>query len=261
MTFISGFFNSVNGDRRYLADFFAEYFASFIGNGVFINPGNALQVTEGDGMTTVIKVGKCWINGYYGRNKSDYIIQHDLADGVLKRIDRIVLRLDFEERKILPQLKKGAYGNVPVAPALQRDADAYELGIADVLIDRGATQITQANITDTRLVKELCGRVHGTVDQVDLTTIFDQFQSWLDQQKNIHATNLADWITDKKSEFEAWQNTEKGDFDVWRDDRKDDFYNWLDMLQETLDENVAGNLQNQIDEIRDNSLMYALMFG
>ncbi len=237
MTFISGFFNSVNGDRRYLADFFAEYFASFIGNGVFINPGNALQVTEGNGMTTVIKAGKCWINGYYGRNKSDYIIQHDLADGVLKRIDRIVLRLDFTNRDILPQLKKGAYASVPVAPALQRDADAYELGIADVLIDRGATQITQANITDLRLDPAMCGKVHGVVDQVDTSTIFDAYQSWITQQKDIYEADITQWTADQQSDFLNWREDEEGLFNEW-----------LDGLRDILDENVAGNLLQMIEQ-------------
>ena len=46
----SAFFNSINGDRRYKAEVFAEYFSSFIGNGVFPNPSTSLQVIANDDM-------------------------------------------------------------------------------------------------------------------------------------------------------------------------------------------------------------------
>lgn len=65
MAIRSGLFNSVNGDRRYKADFFAEYFASFIANGVFPNPSTGLQVLANQNMTVAIKPGKAWINGYF----------------------------------------------------------------------------------------------------------------------------------------------------------------------------------------------------
>ena len=51
----SGFFNSVNGDRRYKADFFAEYFASFIGNGIFPNPSTGIQVISNANMSVTLK--------------------------------------------------------------------------------------------------------------------------------------------------------------------------------------------------------------
>lgn len=109
MTIRSGFFNSVNGDRRHNAAFFAEYFASFIANGVFPNPATGLQVIEGINMTTIVKPGKGWINGYYINNDSDYVLQHDIADGVLKRIDRVVMRLNHQSRQIEIAIKKAHF--------------------------------------------------------------------------------------------------------------------------------------------------------
>lgn len=51
----SGFFNAkvLEGgeyDRIYLAEDFAKYFASFVGNGVFAKKLNALQVVADSGM-------------------------------------------------------------------------------------------------------------------------------------------------------------------------------------------------------------------
>lgn len=188
MAIRSSFFNSVNGDRRYLAYNFAEYFASFIGNGVFANPSNAFQVYEKENMIVNVKAGKAWINGYIAVNDGDYNLTITNADGVLNRIDRIVLRLDFNVRAINIAVKKGAFASTPVAPTLQRDAEVYELVLADVYVGKGITKITQSNITDQRMNKALCGVVKGTVDQIDTTDLFNQygsaFQEWFETVKN-----------------------------------------------------------------------------
>lgn len=238
MTFVSGPFNGL--DRMWKAEDFTSYFASFIGNGVFPDPSTTLQVVEHDEMKTIIKPGKCWINGYYGWNKNDYVLQHDIADGVLKRIDRIVLRWDIEERRILPHLKKGAYGNVPVAPALQRNADVYELALADVFIDAGATEITQSNITDTRLNNELCGLMHNPVYQVDTTDLYNQY---LDFWNN--------WRTGKMDEFEQFLIDSQSDFDEQTAMNQQEFDEWFSTIHDILDEDAAGNLLQMIEDIID----------
>lgn len=219
MAIYSGLFNSVNGDRRYDATWFARYFATFIGNGVFPNPSTGLQVLENENMTTTVKPGDGWINGYFIVNDSDHVLTHDNADGVLNRIDRVVMQLDYSGRIINILVKKGAFASTPVAPAIQRDADYYELVLADVYIKAGSTAITQANITDQRLNKALCGIVHGTVDQVDTTTIFNQYQSYFNQ---------------------------------WSSEKKEDFENWVVTIKDILNGDVAGNLLSMIQENQSN---------
>lgn len=88
----SSFFNAVidqNGipDRSYLAEDFARYFSTFIGNGVFPNPANQLQVVAvDDNMQIRIKAGFAWINGYMYENTDDYIFKLYPADGVLNNV-------------------------------------------------------------------------------------------------------------------------------------------------------------------------------
>ena len=201
----SSFFNSevVNGqyDRLYLAEDFASYFASFIGNGVFPNPSTNLQVTaEGNSMKVIVAPGKAWINGYYYINDSNLNLTLNVADGVLKRIDRVVVRLDHTARTITTKIRQGAFASNPVAPTLQRDADAYEIAIADIAVANGAISILNSNITDLRLNKNVCGVVHGTVDQVDTTTIFNTYQKYLDEKMS-------------SNEFQAWLNGIKDKLD------------------------------------------------
>ncbi|WP_050607270.1 hypothetical protein [Clostridium niameyense] len=273
----SSFFNAVldsSGvpDTVYLAEDFARYFATFIGNGVFPNPATGLQVVAiNNDMQIIIKSGYAWINGYMYENTDDYIFKLDAADGVLDRIDRVVLRLDFLERKIKVGIKKGEWSSNAKAKDLQRDNDVFELALADVKISKGAISISQADITDLRLNKNLCGIVHGTVDQVDTTAIFDQYKSWYEQTKAKYEKNMLSWTTQKKQEFEDWFDKTSKELlqewtewfsktKVWEQQWLDWFKNtetwekefnkWFEDIKKILDDNVAAKLTTQVLELQ-----------
>lgn len=233
----SGFFNSNNGDRKYKASDFAEFFNSFITNGVFPNPSTNLQVIANNDMTVTLKEGPAWINGYQYINDSDLILPIAVADGVLNRIDRIALRMDTAGRAINAVVKEGTFASSPVALGLQRDADGYELGIADIAVNAGVTAITQSNITDLRLSSDYCGVV-SFVNPIDVTAIFNQYQDWFNTKKVTYEstmnTNESQFTTDmsaKETQFQA------------------DFTAWFNGIKGQLGTDAAGNLQNQINSI------------
>jgi len=221
----SAFFNSVNNDRVYNAQSFAEYFASFIANGVFPNPSNNLQVFAYDGFQLKVSPGKAWINGYFYVNDDDLYITLDLPDAVLSRIDAVVLRYSLADRNIKVAVKKGAFSSSPTPPTLQRDASIYELCLAQVYVAAGATSITQADITDTRLSTELCGIVHAVVDQVDTQTIYEQYQA----------------------AFGGFMSDADEDFNTFLSNSDNEFHTWFAEIQTVLDESTAGNLLNMIE--------------
>lgn len=250
---ISSFFNAKiqsdgTPDRAYNAEIFAKYFASFIGNGVFPNPSSGLQVLAKDGMNIIIKSGQAWINGYFYQNTDELILKLDPADGVLSRLDRIVLRLDFLNRNIICKIKKGTFASNPSPNTLQRDADAYELCIGEVRVDAGDISILQSKITDTRLSSELCGIVTQTVKTIDTTVLYKQLehdiqekglkmQTWLDESKKY----FSDWIKEAESFFSDWLGNSKTKFE-------NDFNTWFETVKNILDENTAGNLLNKIND-------------
>lgn len=223
----SGIFPSIGGDRKYFTSFFAEYFADFISNGIYPNPSTQCQVLANNNMTVTVKPGNGYINGYKYKNDSDLSLTIDTADGVLKRIDRIVLRSTVLNREIKAYVKKGTFASSPVAPTLQRDADMWELGIADIYIANGAVSISQANITDLRLNNDYCGIVHGVVIQVDTTTIFNQFQAWYLETTNQTTSDIATMLSAFQSGFDTW----------------------FAGVQDTLSGDVAGNLLNKINDL------------
>ncbi|WP_249323438.1 hypothetical protein [Wansuia hejianensis] len=249
MAIRSGFFNSVNGDRKYDANRFAEYFATFIGNGVFPNPSDNLQVMANNDMTVTVKAGKAWINGYIVINDDDYILNIEPADGVLSRIDRIVARYDTVDREIRLEVKQGAYSSSPTPQELQRDADAYELGLADIEVNAGAISITQVNITDLRLNDNLCGIVHGTVEQVDTTTLFNQYLNWYDDI----TTNAETDIENIKQQFQDDINLFLEEWQQWfvttTGAKEQEFNIWFEAIKEQLDGDLGAKLSNQVLEL------------
>lgn len=215
MSIMSGFFDSVNKDRVYNAEFLALFHSALVTNGVYPNPSSNLQVVERTNMTTTVKAGKGWINGHFVIATEDFVLQHDMGDGLLSRIDRIVLQLDVADRLIDIVLKKGAMSTDPQAPAVVRNVDFYELVLADVRINAGQTAIIQGNVYDQRLNSDVCGYVTGYIDQVDTSTIFDQYQSWFNSYSSLKASEFNTWTDAQKDSFISWRNAEELTFIGW----------------------------------------------
>ena len=243
----SSFFNSVSHDRTYRAEDWAEYFASFIGNGVFPVPSTGLQVVVDNGMNLLLKAGKAWINGYFYNNTSDLTITIGTADGQLNRIDRIVVRWDLTNRIISAEVKSSAYSASPTAPALQRDADIYELALADITVGAGVTAITQSNITDQRLNTSLCGVVAAVVEQIDTEEFNAQLQAWFAEYQSLSAAEYNTLVSYMNSlklqgnvQYDAFEQ-HMADFET---QAAADFNEWFNDLQNVLDDNTATNLLN-----------------
>ena len=172
----SSFFNSLNGDRKYNATHWAEYFSQFIGNGVYAEPSTSMQVQAVKGMTVKVGAGACFINGYAGYADGSDALTLDLGTSA-KRIDRIVIRLDYSLRSIYPAIIKGTAASSPVAPAIVRDGTYYDICIAEITVGINAAEITQSDIKDVRGDNTVCGWVAGTIDQIDTTELFAQYEA------------------------------------------------------------------------------------
>lgn len=250
----SSFFNSVNHDRVYKADDWAEYFASFIGNGIFPVPSNGLQVEASEGMQIVIHTGKAWINGYFYFNTADLNTTLGTADGVLNRIDRIVLRWDLTERSITVRVKPSSASASPTAPTLQRDADAYEIALADVYVRAGSTAVLQSDITDQRFDSSLCGIVTGTVEQIDASVITAQFNNFfalyrelIAEEYNAYVSRVSGYEGDAQTDYEAFTQGLQN----YEDSAQADFEAWLEGIRNTLSTDPAGQLSQEVQALQN----------
>ena len=189
-----GFFNAVatadgKYDRSYLAEDFANYFASFITNGVFEELGGKLEVVVDNGMSIIVKSGVAWINGYRYENDSDLSITLDSADGTQSRIDSIVVRLDITNREIKTHVKKGSLSTSPITPAITRNNDIYELQLATVRVNANTAVLTQSMISDTRDKDTVCGWVTSIGSQDTLLDTIQLLDKDIERLQN-NITNL-----------------------------------------------------------------------
>lgn len=130
-------------------------------NGVFSNPVTGLLVTAGNGRDVKIKPGGAHIEGARFWENSERQLTLSEASSTLPRIDRIVLRFDTsdDKRNIDIYLKEGVPATYPSPQDIIRQSNYYELVLADIRVPAGATEITNACITDQRANPDLCGMV------------------------------------------------------------------------------------------------------
>lgn len=243
----SSFFNSVSGDRKYSAEDWAAYFASFIGNGVYATPSNGLQVVASTGMGITIKTGSGFINGYFYQLTADLSKTLSVADGIYSRIDRVVLRWNLLDRRMYVHVLEGTPSSTPTPQPLTREVETYEIALADVYVGQGVTEIIQSNITDLRANTTLCGIVTAVIDQYDFSVFTAQFDSF-----------FADYRARIVAEYNYWSQLGQARYDsldaamdAFEEQAETDFNTWFSNLQYVLDGDVAGHLQNEIDAMSD----------
>lgn len=159
----SHFDSDPNGDRAVSDSDIREVFKAVWSNGVTTvkADGSDMQVQAVGGMKVKVMPGGCVIEGALGRNTREETINIAQAHPSLKRIDRIVVRLDLSDsvRNMLIYKKEGTPSTTPIAPNLVQQPNYYELALADIYVGAGATDITSATILDQRPDRELCGFV------------------------------------------------------------------------------------------------------
>lgn len=168
-------------DREYEANIFAKYFKKFLSNGVYFGEynnykENSMKVSLDGGMNIIVAPGAGLIEGIDFENIEERVITLDRpASGV--RIDRIIIQLNnsLDTRATKLVVKQGN-GTIPAE--LQRDANIYEICIAEVTTS-SSSNLSETDIQDTRLNKEVCGIVNSLIS-VDGEELYEQFQSYID---------------------------------------------------------------------------------
>lgn len=184
-------------------------------SGVFAAGGNAsVQALSTPGMAVEVSDGTGWMANS-GRNGVVWWIDNesvdgvklqlavDAADGVLNRIDRVIVEwkttnyVDYPEVKIL----KGAKSGRAAAPVLTNNSTIRQISLARISIAAGTTAITASMITDERLDASVCGLVTEKVG-IDTSTMQSQFSTLL-QETQAQATSVLDSINRELADLEA----------------------------------------------------------
>lgn len=167
--FRCGFFNSINGDRLYNADDISSFYAGVMSDGVCTVPPYSLWVIHRqgtDGFTFTVMPGRAFVQSKYFINTADFEVTLEAADQSLPRIDRIILQLDYTERRFNIVVRKGTAAASPVPPTLTRNMQKWELSLARISVPAGATDFSAAYLTDERPDDSVCGFARLTAGDI-----------------------------------------------------------------------------------------------
>lgn len=215
MTVVSGFYNSVNGDRKYDADAFGRLFEGVIRDGVFLSVGDQFKVSLDSGMRLKIGTGKAWCIRTWAYNDQPVTTTLADADQSEDRIDLVCLEFDRRDnvRNTDIRVVKGEPRYDPVRPVYVKDPERVQLPLAFVTVRAKAKSIIPTDIAYV-VGTDYCPFVVGVNGTVSLGQYIDDIRrEWAD----------------------------------YRDNQKLEFQNWFKDLKYTLSGDVGAKLLARID--------------
>ena len=178
MSLTYGFYDSLNGDRKYNARQLASIFDGVISDGVFATYGGHFLVSAVSGMNIKVASGRAWLNHTWTLNDVDYPLTVDTAEVVTNRIDTVIIEVDESQDKRQNQIKilKGSDADTPSAPTLTNNSTLHQYALADIYVGAGVTEITTANITN-RIGTGTLPWVTGLIDTIDASDLTAQWNA------------------------------------------------------------------------------------
>ena len=230
MSVTSGFFNSLNGDRKYNAEQMSSIFNGIINDGVFANIGTAFSVKANTGNSITVGIGRAWFNSAWVYNDAVLPLTADDSEVLLDRIDAVVIEINHTDSVREGQIKiiKGVAGSSPSRPTLTNSEKVHQYPLAYIFRKADSESIAQGDITNM-IGTSACPYVTGILQVQDIDNIVAQWQ--------------AQWDT--------WVNEEQQECEEWMGEKKAQFTTWFGEIQGALDGDTAGNLLNLINGKQD----------
>lgn len=205
-----GFFNSLNGDRTYLAEDMNRPYRRVISEGIFATPKGTpstdLQVVSANsGMNIICKKGEGLLAKKWFENPSDIVITVPANTNVVPRRDSVVLQIDARNnasgRIANIVYKEGTPSSNPMPPDINNIDNVTELRLANIYVAAGANYIGNDAIVDLRGSSE-CPWITHLLYQVDTSVLFRQYQ---DAYQNYYEEISEDYESYKSAQRQAWQ--------------------------------------------------------
>lgn len=256
MSVTYGFYNSLNGDRKYNAEQVSSLFDGLIIDGVFASIGTAFAVKAAGGLTVNVGIGKAWFDHTWTVNDSILPMTAPEAEVLLDRIDAVVLEVNGTEsvRENTIKFVKGNPSSAPSRPTLTNEGNVHQYPLCYIYRKYGTAVINQADITPM-VGTESTPFVTGILQTISLDELLGKWQDELDRFTDARSQEVDDWIAQEESDFTAWFNKMKADLqqeqtvlDQWIASEQADFLAWYNQMKDQLSGDVAGNLQLEIDK-------------
>lgn len=238
---------SIDEDRLYDDSDFAQFFANLFTTGVSMTTADGLKVTENStgGMRVMVSSGAANMEGRSYFNSVGLALNITIASSTQDRTDSVVVRMDKSTREIKLVVKTGD-------TTVQRSSDVYELQLATIKVPRNASAITADLITDKRADEKVCG-YSSPFQKVSVSGLEEQYTTLLN---NIIA-KMNQYTADEKVKFEADMKAIIAKGQEYINQAQADWQAFLETIQQSMDGDVALNLQNQIMNLTADQLVFS----
>lgn len=225
-----GFYNSVNGDRKYNAEEFGSIFDGVIRDGIYMSIGDRFAVkvaATGDAIT--VGTGRAWFNKTWTLNDSILTIPVLASDVLFDRLDIVVLEVNTSNAVRANSIKivQGVAATQPQEPVLTNTNEVHQYPLAVLSRKSNINTIEQADISN-RVGSDKTPFVTSILESVSVEELLVQWESQWDV-----------WFTTKTTNYQ-------NEFNAWRNQKEVDFNGWFATLQAELDSNTAANLLNRM---------------
>lgn len=278
MAVTSGFFNALNHDRLYDAIQMSSLFDGIITNGIFSTIGYAMEVrATGTGLTVKVRSGRAWFDHCWINNDADYLVELELSEMVLKRIDAVVIEVNqtTNVRDGFIKVVKGSPSSNPQRPNLVHTAEVNQYALAYITLNAGVEVITDSMITNVRGTNET-PFITGLLQQLSISTLLTQWETEFDEYfENFTSTSeveFQNWFNAKILEYNTWYQQMQTDYNTWYSAMQNqyntwyqsmvdegnrdlmEFDQWFQAMKDQLSTDAAGHLQAEIDDLRENAV-------
>lgn len=212
MSISYGFYNSVNGDRKYSAVEMSKIFDGLINDGVYATVGDSFIVEAVNGLKITVGTGRAWFNHTWTYNDSKLPITCIQSEVLLDRIDALVLEVDEDKRVNSIKFVKGTPSQNPAKPNLINTDLIHQHPLCYIRRNANNDNVKQSDI-ENMIGTTNCPFVTGIIETINAEQLYLQWAS----------------------KFEEFYESRDGEFDEW-----------FDYMKDQLTTDAAGNLQTQI---------------
>lgn len=195
MTLTYGFYNSVDDDRLYDALQMSSLFDGLINDGVYGSIGDAFVITAAGGMNVNVGTGRAWFNHTWTYSDAVIVLSLSAAHPILSRYDAIILEVneDVGTRANSIKVLTGTPSSDPQFPTLTNNSTLHQYMLGYILVQGGATQITQGRIYYTVGTND-CPLVTGIVSVLSTNDIVANWEA-----------QFTEWFTDLQNQLDENQ--------------------------------------------------------
>ena len=255
-----GFYNSVTTvvegqvvqDRLYDAIQMSQIFDGIISDGVYATykKGFVVKSSTVSGQI-IVQPGRAWFNHTWTYNDADMPVEAPDPEVILDRIDALVIDINsdlaYRENKITWVTGTPSSQN-PARPTLAHTNTHNQYALCYVHRYGDTYEIKQDDITNVIGTSET-PFVTGIIDTINVDDLLLQWTAQFETFLNDRQHRVDTFIAETEADFFAWMESEKTDWYQWLSDNRTYWNNWFSHIQTELDGDVAGHLQNEIDNI------------